>query len=310
MNKLLSCSLIITLLFSSTISFASSDIKYSEMHYSYNTANQNTVLTNQVYSPLEKKLIFDKLEQQYNDSHKLTDAQINNALKKYKLPEITNATSNQNSRLSSDYDANKAKLREANFIEGVLDSNEGLSSSDILKVGSTHANSARSLAQKEFPSDEMLKDAFRHFTWNHLSTKDIGNIKTRTATINHEWGIILLTPLNNFFDNKFKEYEKQGYRDAGTRALGATIAYIPECKDMTIRVCKENYKFFKSIFSVASIMDLHNNCWGRAYATSQASLTYKDAFYKAKNNGELILSESNVTDFNYDYIWRSQWYTY
>ncbi|HHW36670.1 MAG TPA: hypothetical protein GXX18_05420 [Bacillales bacterium] len=56
------------------------------------------------------------------------------------------------------------------------------------------------------------------------------------------------------------------------------------------------------------IMDLTNNCVGRAYPSKSSN--YRRAFYTAKNNDELILSESSVTNWDYKYVWKNEWYTY
>lgn len=211
---------------------------------------------------------------------------------------------------SNDYDENKAKLRTGNFIESILDLDEGMTESQLFQVGVSFANEARDASLKEFPRDVMLRDAFRHFSWNNISTKSVGANKTRTATINHEWGIIMLNPMLNYFDKQYNKYNNQGYSNAGAKALGDTITYIPVFKQNAVTLCENDYSFFKGLFGDGSIMDLHNNCWGRAYATNYPSDSYRNSFYKAKNNSELILSENSVIDSNYYYVWASKWYTY
>lgn len=270
---------------------------------------------------------FDKIAKKFNKDKKnftdkkrekalklIEDLQENNVIESQDTISIQDNNMVMRAAATSDYDSNKAKLRAANFIEAILNVEEGMSTWEIYKVGVTHANKARDEALKEFPKTDytnvMLRDAFRHFSWNNMSTKDIGAYKTRTATINHEWGILLLDPMTNYFDARYNEYVGQGYSDAGNRALTDTVLYIPTAKYHMVSLCKGSYNFFKSFFDESNIMDLHNNCWGRAYAGNYPSLSYRDAFYRAKNNNELILAENKVTNANFDYVWRSQWYTY
>ncbi|SEM24756.1 hypothetical protein SAMN04488688_110158 [Paenibacillus sp. cl141a] len=212
--------------------------------------------------------------------------------------------------LVNDYDQYYNELRKGNYIEGVLDRDEGLSATDIAKIGLTHANKARDEALKKYPnsSDVMLRDAYRHFTWNYLSTKDVGAIKTRTATINHEWGLVLLNPVINYYNNRYNYYVGNGSGAAGYDAFIDTTLYIPNLKFQLILVCQANIDTFKGFFDNANIMDLHNNVYGRAYAASHPS-GYDSAFTSAKNAGDLILSESSVTNWNYTYVWQNNWWT-
>lgn len=225
------------------------------------------------------------------------------------------------------YDTNKAKLRAANFIEGILNVQENMSTTEIYKLGVTYANKARDAAISEFPitstennnpistadyNNVMLRDSFRHFTWNNMATRDIGNIKTRTGTINHEWGIKMLDPMTKYFDSQYNTYRGKGYSvdNASNYALADSVNYIPSFKYNVVSICKGSYTFFKSFFDISNIMDLHNNCWGRAYAGNYSYYGWSTAYYISKSHGELILAENKVTNSNFDYVWRSQWYTY
>jgi Holliday junction resolvase RusA-like endonuclease len=262
------------------------------------------------------------IEDDFNKSKlpKIDQAQIQqNTEKAIKLLDKLNGTKSKNDKndqlitaTGTYYDQNKAKLRAANFMEGVLDLDEGLTSTEIYKIGVTYANQARDAALKEFPSNVMLQDAFRHFSWNYISTGGVGALKTRTATINHEWGILILEPVTNYYTNRYNTYRSQGYSDynAANKAFSDAVAYIPDLKYQLVTICKSSYSFFKSFFTVSNIMDLHNNCYGRAYYGKMPNAGYKTAFYTAKNKGELILSESSVGDYQYKYVWQSQWYTY
>jgi hypothetical protein len=214
------------------------------------------------------------------------------------------------SRYDKKYDEDKKKLRTGNLIESTLDAEEGMSLYEMSKLAVIHAKKAKKEAKEEYPNNYMLEDAFRHFAWNNLSAKDIGVVKTRTGTINHEWGMLMINPMISHFDDKYEEYSSQGLSNAADKALADTINYIPTYKYYAIKVCKKSYGYFKSEFDDSNIMDLHNNCFGRAYSQNYSNLSYREAFRKAKSKNELILDEDDVTNGNYDYVWQSEWYTY
>jgi len=266
--------------------------------------------------------IIKSIKDDFNKSKlpKIDQAQVQqNTEKALRLLDKLNGTKPKNNKddqpitaAATYYDQNKVKLRAGNFIEGVLDLDEGLTSTEIYKIGVTYANQARDAALKEFPNNTMLQDAFRHFSWNYISTGGVGALKTRTATINHEWGMLILDPVTNYYTDKYNTYRSQGYSDyaAANKAFSDAVTYIPYLKYQLVEICKSSYSFFKSFFMISNIMDLHNNCYGRAYYSKMPSAGYKTAFYTAKNKGELILSESSVGDYQYKYVWQSNWYTY
>lgn len=215
---------------------------------------------------------------------------------------------------ASDYDANKAKLRQANFIEGILDLQEGLTDTQVAAIF-VDSETARKQALKAYPSSAdaaTKRDAFRHFAWNNISTKRYDAYTTRTATTNHEWGIVMLNPMLNYYDNTYNKYISNGNSTsyAASNALAETVAYIPKYKKYAISLCQSKYSYFKSIFSADCIMDLTNNCYGRSYATKSSNLSYTDAFNKALSNGEVILGSSTVTNSSYYTVWNNDWYTY
>lgn len=269
--------------------------------------------------PMEQKeveKIFSKMEKEFRIKG-ISQKEYEKALKDLKTAREIQSFSESSdiSTLGGDYyDQYLNELRQGNFVETILDIDEGMSETQIYKVGYTHANAARDAALAEYPNDVMLRDAYRHFVWNHMSTSDssVGKIKTRTATINHEWGIILLSPLENHYNNAYNDYINSGYseEDAALNAFNDTVAYILTLKYNTVLICESNYDFFKAIFEVSNIMDLHNNCYGRAYPENHPTLNYDQAFHYAKNNGELILNENSVDDNDYYHIWAWDWYTY
>lgn len=224
-----------------------------------------------------------------------TDEKFNEA---YEIIEIVDELVLSNSitdrASSSQYDENKAKLRAANYIETVLDLDEGLSDTTIAKV-LAYAKKAKSVSSSKYPDDEGLQDAYRHFSWNHMMTDKLSKTKARTAGNNHEWGLVMLTPMTNYYDSMYDDYIDEGYSKstAANKALASTIIYIPEFKSYMVAICEKSYKSFKSFFSDAYIMDFHNNCWGRAYADTY-TYSYSKAFDKALKNEEIIKKAKSV----------------
>ena len=260
----------------------------------------------------ELKILFSEFEEDFNaniDNFSAENLSIANEMIK-----VLDAVNDYKAVYNSDYDANKAKLRQANFIEGILDVNEGLTETQIANIFAD-SETARKQALNAYPSSadaNTKRDAFRHFSWNNLSTKRYDSYTARTATTNHEWGIVMLNPMLNYYDNTYNEYINNGKSSsyAATNALAETVAYIPKYKKYAISLCQSNYSYFKSIFSADCIMDLTNNCYGRTYATKSSSLSYTDAFNKALSNGEVILGSSTVTNSHYYTVWNNDWYTY
>ncbi|WP_405081749.1 hypothetical protein ACI48J_03750 [Paenibacillus chitinolyticus] len=211
------------------------------------------------------------------------------------------------------HDDNTAKLRQGNFIETILDLNEGMNDLQISEVV-LNGNIAKSAAKQQYPNDSQLEDAFRHYSWNFISTKDsiVGKIKTRTATINHEWGLRLVNPALSVFNEGYEKYVKQGKPSdtASNAAMNDVIQWAPGFKENCITAAKSSYSFFKGFFSVANIMDLSNNVWGRSGPTDYPGASYTSAFLQDKGKNNLILNEAYVGDYQYNMVWQNQWYTY
>lgn len=262
--------------------------------------------------------LFKEIQNKFNENlEKTPESQrmqnLEEVLQIYSNNQSNNASMELNAVTTAGYDENKALLRGGNFIETILNYDEGLSNTDVTRIVN-HSVTAKSLASKAYPNNAMKQDALRHFAWNFLAARNsnVGAYKTRTATINHEWGLIVLNPALKEYDSRYTTYRKSGYSEdnASTKALSDTVMFMPNFKKQVITACKSSYPFFKGIFTVGNIMDLHNNCYGRAYASSDSGLTAELAFNKADRNNQLILSESSVTDSSYYNVWASQWYTY
>lgn len=250
-----------------------------------------------------EKLSADQVNEKVD---KVLDAEI-------KFMDNLDSFESKNITIQSDYDENKWKLRQGNLIELTLNIDEGLSNSEIARILS-HASTAKKISANEYPSNADLQDALRHFSWNFLGVNDsrLGTYKTRTATINHEWGRMLIDVVVKKYDEKYNEYRRAGQseRSAASNALADAIIFIPYIKYNTVRVCQSSYDFFRGIFSDDDIMDLHNNCYGRAYASNYPSYTALSAFNLSRQRGELILSSRNVTSNQARNVWASEWYTY
>lgn len=210
-----------------------------------------------------------------------------------------------------DYDKFYNELRKANYIETILDINEGLTDIQIAKIGGVHATKARNLALEKYPSANhvMLRDGYRHFGWNYLSTKDVGAVATRKATNNHEWGLALLDPVLNYYDQRIAYHTNKGSSAIAFNAFNDTTMWIPHLKQNMIFLCEGSYSFFKGFFTVANIMDFHNNVYGRAYAATHPS-GLDPAYNAARVNLDIVLNEASVKDFNYQLIYNNDWYNY
>ncbi|MFS1519614.1 hypothetical protein V1503_24615 [Bacillus sp. SCS-151] len=214
---------------------------------------------------------------------------------------------------NDDYSEYLNELRQGNYIEGILDLDEGLSETDIFDIGYTYANEARDAAI-DYSSNTMLRDAFRHFSWNYLSTVNVGKSEARTATINHEWGIQMIDAIGNYYTNRYNEYIADGYSesDAANKSFIDATLYIDDLKYFMIQFCEDDLSFFKGYFEDSNIMDFTNNHYGREYGDDYPTIGYKFAFANAKDEdvNQLILDEDDVVSSSYELVWKNDWYTY
>lgn len=210
---------------------------------------------------------------------------------------------------TTDYLTNQQKLRAGNYIESILAADEGMSNSDIA-MSVYYATQAKNISSSAYPNDVNKQDAYRHFSWNFIMADNWDQYKARTFGNNHEWGLILLTPILNYYDDQYNKYLNQGYSDknaAETAFIDATL-YIPTLKYYTVNLCEGSFANFKALFTTDNIMDLYNNCYGRAATASYSS--YSTAFNDAWNDGDLVKSKSSVTNTHYNNVWAWDWYTY
>ncbi|WP_035295954.1 hypothetical protein [Brevibacillus thermoruber] len=230
-----------------------------------------------------------------SDSITLTTKQ-KNALKLAEEIEellIDNGLMNNRQIRATVNDSNTAKLRSGNFIEGILDSDEGLSTSEISRVYSIGVEATKT-AERYYKNDSMLRDAYRHFIWNYNAANDkkLGKSKTRTATINHEWGLILIDDAINYYNDSYRKYVRLGMigSDAMTAAFSDTLNELPKMKKNKIKTLSQ----FKNVATKGNVMDWNNNYYGIYYSYMS---DVDKAFKQAKPF--LILAEANVSSSDY-----------
>lgn len=294
-------------------------IKMHQNQIEYN--NSKRFQSEEPMSKTEVDKIIKGLQEDYIKNHRSTEKERNDALEKAAYVEsiiessIEINTEVQNEKTTTfalsvateTYDENKLKLRQGNFIEGILDTDEGMTSSQIFTLGTTTANSAKNIAAAQYPNDAMLQDAYRHFTWNYISVfnSSLGIYPTYIGTVNHEWGLILLNPLTNYYDSQYQSYLNEGYasNQSAVWAFSDAINYIPIMKSQLVVYCKNGYSFFSGLMSSGNIMDFMNNFEGRYYALGDSTSNCKGAFDRAISAGVIIKSESSVGDSQKRSLW-------
>lgn len=231
----------------------------------------------------------------------------------------------EKSNKSSDGEFTISASYDSISLEALLCMNDGLSVTDIFKIGYTHANAARDEAIQLYTdtTTEMKRDAFRHMTWNFRSIKDVGEHKTRVATINHEWAYKILPAVNQYEQQRIDYYYDQyywqivfgllSYTDILMMAKSDADAYAITYRDGLIQSCKNSLSVFNSTFSSNSyIMDFWNNKIGRDYGKSNPTSSTNTVFTTAWNANQLIKNEttavtsskrSTLHSTNWWYIW-------
>lgn len=181
---------------------------------------------------------------------------------------------------------------------------DGMSATDVYTAKSI-GDDALEDAQNTYPNSSDaggLRDSYRHFTWNHRMTDRLSQTDARIVGCNYEWGAIL----ENYAMNLYEDYLAEG--------LTVTSAAYKAClnaiyfRDELYSVCASDQSYFTALFNNASIRDLWNNCYGRAYAADY-SYNYGTAFNVAVSNNELINSDSSVTSSHIYSVWAWDWYT-
>lgn len=181
---------------------------------------------------------------------------------------------------------------------------DGVSAVDVYTAKSL-GDDATANAKTAYPNQSDaggLRDSYRHFTWNHMMTTELSKSDARVVACDYEWAAILL----DYAQDTYAEYIADGLSE--TSAVYKACLYAYYLRDDYYSVCAAGQNYFSAIFNNASIRDLWNNCYGRAYATNY-SYTYSTAFDVAKANNELINSDSAVTNSHINSVWSWDWYT-
>ena len=181
---------------------------------------------------------------------------------------------------------------------------DGVSATDVY-TAKNFGDDATTYAETAYPNQSDaggLRDSYRHFTWNHMMTKELSQSDARIVACNYEWAAILL----DYAQDTYAEYIADGLSTTSAAYKACLYAYY--LREDYYSVCAAGQKYFAAIFNNASVRDLWNNCYGRAYAVNH-SYTYSTAFYVAKANNELINSDSAVTDSHIYSVWSWDWYT-
>lgn len=128
---------------------------------------------------------------------------------------------------------------------------------------------------------------------------------------NHEWGLTMITPILNHYDNRYQYYIGRGYSDsnASDYAFSDTVSYIPVFKSDAVWLCQSSLSFFEGFFSLETMMDFWNNCYGRAYPAKGYS-SGLSAFQASRNAGEIVESAWMVSPAIRSSIWSWDWYSY
>lgn len=120
----------------------------------------------------------------------------------------------------------------------------------------------------------------------------------RTIANNHEWGIIMITPMLTHYESTYEELLDEGYTsdEASTTALADTVASKPDHKYMSVILLQDSFETFSNYFSDDNIMDFWNNCYGRAYAEDGSYDNAVEAYEAACEAGDLVIDAagSNV----------------
>ncbi len=206
------------------------------------------------------------------------------------------------------------KATDIYSIEIALDTYEGLSVLE-LATGYVDKEDAEALAKERFPLDSIYEDSLRHFAWNYFMTFSLGIYKARTIANNHEWSYVLQDSIIDTYDMLYNSYllPDQDEEKAAKKAYEGVVELYSHLKADIYDLVQQSLANFTSFFSDAMIRDLHNNCYGRAYAKDNyivSNYVVNIHFSTAWNNGELIMSDYAVT---YDHkwcVWSWDWYSY
>lgn len=307
---------ILSLILGLTLALTNGSIAFASETGQGATADTEMTYSNNI--PYEE--VKDMSELSIEEKEKLIDEIVKDILGN--SPEPTNLEKNQvkdiiqqqeqnrsaAKKVDDDYKKNSILLRTGNVIEFSLNAAEGMTN----KQQATAVNQgsvAKNLSEDQYPKDDNLQDAYRHYSWNWLMSKNLNKNKARTAANNHEWGLILIDPVLKIYEQKYTLYISQGktVSKAAAAALVDALAYAPNAKSSVISQVRNNYSKFKTFFTNDNIMDLVNNCYGRA---AYPAKSYFSGFINDLDSGNLIKAASKVKDDHKYLVWSSDWYGY
>lgn len=269
------------------------------------SANANTEIE---YDKILNEMIRTRIETYIPTEEDYTKAQ--DILAIY---EQVNSSLDGNIATLSGFDENWQKLRYGNLIELSLDYDEGITNLVAARCFVLSRNAEKE-AKDNFPN---YWDSAQHFMWNFMMADEESKNTARTIANNHEWGIAMIKPMLNYFESKYDKYIADGYseNDASSKALADTIVYMPVFKYDAVCVIEASYDFFKKFFSEESIMDLWNNCYGRAYPEKGYTNAVNAFNYAAFTKGEIVLDgkksmAENLAERHIKSVWEWDWYSY
>ena len=131
------------------------------------------------------------------------------------------------------------KLRKDNAIEFVLNREDDVSYLELLKsVYCAYVTTVE--ASKNFGSDPMMEDAYKHYTWNYESTNLIGEEKTKIITDNHEMALSIRGKVNEYYESTLDGYKNEIWWFPYTRAIIKTSKMAPEIRKEFVEESRRN----------------------------------------------------------------------
>lgn len=195
-------------------------------------------------------------------------------------------------------------LRKDNAVEYVLNKEDGVTFGEMAK--SVYASYLATVeARTAFPSEPMLDDAYKHFTWSYETTRLIGEEKAKLITDNHEMALSLREALaEKYRADKISYLNESGIGKyfATPRAIKSTLKAAADIRrDYTANAKRATVSNINDFYSDATIMDFYNNESGREYAFYDESLIRSEVFCKALEQGQIMKSWDNLSEKDYEY---------
>ena len=147
-------------------------------------------------------------------------------------------------------------------------------------------------ATSVYPNDLCRQDTLRHFMWSRLAAQTFGAQSARMVTNNHEWANAIGA-----------HFGRQDYRNTALTILRRQglfeIAWVQLGEP-------DESMGFKYVFDDDNIHDFWNNRAG-INSVGDGFTDPVDAFREAESQGNLIMSDNDVTEDNTMDIFNSRW---